>query len=291
MYTKFTDLSGVAEYLSNVSLHGEYLTALCPFHDDKHPSFFVNEEYYNCMGCQTNGKTIDLIPRLEGEEVHTYEETERVRNPFMGWIKRYKSLSGALIQAYRVGQQFPTQMSYVIDRGLTDESIKRYRIGWLDGWITFPALDRNKKVIGATARLIRGNARYMTPKDQNKDVLFIPDWSRLNNFSYVYLVFGIMDALTMAQAGYPVITTMTGINPHPEPFSGIRKTIYVIPDKGEEKQGTKLVAGLGWRGRLVKIDWPEGCKDINDVWVKDNSLLKRILHPVISEELIKEMGF
>ena len=42
----------------------------------------------------------------------------------------------------------------------------------------------------------------------------------------------------------------------------------LIPDKGEEEDGHKLAAKLGWRGRVAKCHWPDDEKDINGVWQK-----------------------
>ena len=38
--------------------------ACCPFHDDKHPSMKLNEEYFYCFGCGATGDVIDLTARL-----------------------------------------------------------------------------------------------------------------------------------------------------------------------------------------------------------------------------------
>ena len=31
----------------------------CPFHDDRHPSMKLNEDYFYCFGCGTTGDVID----------------------------------------------------------------------------------------------------------------------------------------------------------------------------------------------------------------------------------------
>ena len=38
--------------------------ACCPFHDDRHPSMKLNEEYFYCFGCGANGDVIGLTSRL-----------------------------------------------------------------------------------------------------------------------------------------------------------------------------------------------------------------------------------
>ena len=38
--------------------------ACCPFHDDRHPSLKLNEEYFYCFGCGATGDVIDFTARL-----------------------------------------------------------------------------------------------------------------------------------------------------------------------------------------------------------------------------------
>ncbi len=47
---------------------GKEYRGLCPFHSEKTPSFYVNEEKgrYHCFGCQASGDVIDFVMRTEG---------------------------------------------------------------------------------------------------------------------------------------------------------------------------------------------------------------------------------
>ena len=38
--------------------------ACCPFHNDRHPSLKLNEEYFYCFGCGAKGDVIDFVARL-----------------------------------------------------------------------------------------------------------------------------------------------------------------------------------------------------------------------------------
>ena len=40
--------------------------AFCPFHNDRHPSLKLNEDYFFCFGCGAKGDVIDLVARLFG---------------------------------------------------------------------------------------------------------------------------------------------------------------------------------------------------------------------------------
>ena len=47
---------------------GSEFLGLCPFHNEKTPSFTLNEEkgFYHCFGCQSHGSAIDFIMETEG---------------------------------------------------------------------------------------------------------------------------------------------------------------------------------------------------------------------------------
>ena len=38
----------------------------CPFHEDRHPSLKMNEDYFFCFGCGASGDVIDFTARLFG---------------------------------------------------------------------------------------------------------------------------------------------------------------------------------------------------------------------------------
>lgn len=45
---------------------GERWYGLCPFHNEKTPSFEVKQDYYNCYGCGQHGDAIDWLRNIEG---------------------------------------------------------------------------------------------------------------------------------------------------------------------------------------------------------------------------------
>ncbi len=40
--------------------------ACCPFHNDRHPSLKLNDDYFYCFGCCATGDVIDFVARLYG---------------------------------------------------------------------------------------------------------------------------------------------------------------------------------------------------------------------------------
>ena len=53
----------VQRYGVEVNRHGK---ALCPFHNDSHPSLFVDDDHYHCFACGEHGDVIDFTSKLHG---------------------------------------------------------------------------------------------------------------------------------------------------------------------------------------------------------------------------------
>ena len=50
--------------------------ACCPFHNDRHPSLKLNEDYFYCFGCGATGDVIDFTARLFG--LSSYEAAQKL---------------------------------------------------------------------------------------------------------------------------------------------------------------------------------------------------------------------
>ena len=54
--------------------------ACCPFHNDRHPSLNLNEDYFFCFGCGAKGDVIDLVARLF--DLSGYEAAQKLAADF-----------------------------------------------------------------------------------------------------------------------------------------------------------------------------------------------------------------
>jgi len=124
---------------------GRQMKGCCPFHNEKTPSFYVYEDGYHCFGCGAHGDAISFVMQSQGasfmEAVQslageaglevprpspTAEAAERARLDLHGVLaaaqKHYRdrlfSVSGA------------AALAYLRERGLTDETIARFGLGW-----------------------------------------------------------------------------------------------------------------------------------------------------------------
>ncbi len=136
----------IARHVS-LSRAGRELKGLCPFHNEKTPSFTVSEEkgFFHCFGCGAHGDVIGFVMRQEGlsfpEAVErlageaglevpqaTPEEREQA--------KRAASLHEVMERACRFfedelqGPRGGDARSYLAGRGIDDETRARFRLGY-----------------------------------------------------------------------------------------------------------------------------------------------------------------
>lgn len=147
----------VGEYVPSMVRAGNSYKACCPFHKEKTPSFHVNPEhgFYHCFGCHAHGDVIKFVmelekldfmaalellarraglqvPRFSGEERAPDEERrlQQLRE-LCAWAEEF------FIRQLREHPRGSRAREYLIGRGLTDEQITQYRLGYApDGYET-----------------------------------------------------------------------------------------------------------------------------------------------------------
>jgi DNA primase len=126
---------------------GREHAGLCPFHNEKTPSFYVVEDkgFFHCFGCGAHGDAvgflmradnldfIEAVERLAGEAgIAVPQQTPQDRER----AQRQKTLLEALAAA---AQFYEAQLwasagararDYLRARGLDEETIRRFRLGW-----------------------------------------------------------------------------------------------------------------------------------------------------------------
>lgn len=142
--------STVSSYVS-LKRKGKILTGLCPFHNEKTPSFTVYPETqsYYCFGCGNGGDVITFIRNIENldymEAVKLLADRHGVSMPQDGYdsglSKKRIEMYGANREAARFfhaklyspeGRQ---GLEYFYSRGLTDDTIRRFGLGYApDSW-------------------------------------------------------------------------------------------------------------------------------------------------------------
>lgn len=128
---------------------GKSLTGLCPFHKEKTPSFHVSVERgsYHCFGCGEGGDIFSFVEKVEGLDFKaalkqlaeragvTLEQYTGERGGESGRKERLREAMQRALQWYSEQLTGSTALTYAKKRGLTEESIKKWGIGYApEGW-------------------------------------------------------------------------------------------------------------------------------------------------------------
>lgn len=155
-------LSAVQQRLDIVDVVGSYvslkkqgrnLTGLCPFHNEKTPSFSVSPEkqIFYCFGCHKGGNALKFLMEIEGlsfpEAVEKAagmvglemprEQSTPQENAEMQRRRQYFKMMSEAASWYQqqlwsdAGRQ---ARQYLEGRGLTAEPVQRFGLGLSEGW-------------------------------------------------------------------------------------------------------------------------------------------------------------
>lgn len=145
-----TDIVELARNWANLSLkkQGANYTALCPFHQEKSPSFNINptKQIFHCFGCQKSGDAIafvrefghldfkdavTLLAQQLGlnvpEENSENTQQQLARKKDLEWLNRVHQFYIKLLWQSQEGQ---AALTYLRDRGLSDETIRQFGLGY-----------------------------------------------------------------------------------------------------------------------------------------------------------------
>ena len=143
---KIREASDIVEVVSEHVTLGRGNKALCPFHDEKTPSFHVNPkgQYFKCFGCGVGGdvfKFVELRQRVSFMEALRFLASRagvsmnEVNPDDLFQIKESRHVEEVLAEAaeYYHARLTTEGLAYLHKRGLTDETIDRFKIGFASG--------------------------------------------------------------------------------------------------------------------------------------------------------------
>ncbi|MCC5889327.1 MAG: DNA primase [Alkalibacterium sp.] len=148
-----TDIVQIISQYLQLRKSGQNYFASCPFHDDKTPSFSVSEkkQIYHCFSCGRGGNVFSFLQEMEGltfvesvgktAELADLSVDESVFEAARQSKPSADTLQGKLLNMYDKAQHFYHHIlvntkageeayRYLIDRGMSKESIETFKIGF-----------------------------------------------------------------------------------------------------------------------------------------------------------------
>jgi len=140
------DIVEVIEGYVRLTRSGRNFKARCPFHNEKTPSFIVNPEkqIFHCFGCNVGGNAIGFIMKMDGltypeairklakkcniEIKETYSNTDDKLAKERETIYNISNDAGLFFQKHLA--ENAVIKNYLKKRGLTDETIEKFQIGY-----------------------------------------------------------------------------------------------------------------------------------------------------------------
>lgn len=140
----------VGSYIQLKKAGAQNFSGLCPFHQEKTPSFSVHatRQYFHCFGCGKSGDVFTFVQELEKisfpEAVRLVAQKLDIKLPKMEYSSPMEAQEarqrGQLIEMHeRACAFFEDQLrrpegaharQYLSGRGLSDETIREFRIGY-----------------------------------------------------------------------------------------------------------------------------------------------------------------
>ncbi|MFM7542774.1 MAG: DNA primase [Actinomycetales bacterium] len=138
----------VGEYVQLKSAGGGQKKGLCPFHDEKSPSFHVtpSKGFYHCFGCQAGGDVIAFVMKLDHL---SFTETVEKLAERLGYQLTYESSGGTsapagrrsrLIAANQAAASFYREQlkspeveqgrKFLVERGFNEEALTQFGVGY-----------------------------------------------------------------------------------------------------------------------------------------------------------------
>ena len=173
---------------------GKEFKALCPFHAEKTPSFYVvpGKGFYKCFGCGESGDVFSFLMKHLGlsfnEAVEKLADREGVEiprdapRPQDDALRPYREAVAFAADFYRRQLLDPaageTARRYLEQRGIDDDASERFRLGYApDAWRALREAAHGHGItdeILETAGLIKTSEKMDEPYDRLRDRLVFP---------------------------------------------------------------------------------------------------------------------
>ncbi len=259
----------------------------CPLHSDTTPSMHIYDDGgFKCFSCGVHGDVLDFAGYFYfgtqyNPTTHFTEVVDRLGGLNIAPLPTYtvkpkpepiKQLSINLENIMDWHLNMPdSRRQYWLKRGLFEQTINDFMLGWDGKRYTIPALYR---LIPFSLKRRQSDiddgieAKYISATGSraglfNADVLW--------NTDKVVICEGEIDAMLLTQWGYPAISSTVGAGTWKPEWTNLLSSVrqvWILYDNDEAgRKGTSLVYSTLRRAKIVR--YPDGVKDCGELFEKD----------------------
>lgn len=264
----------IYDLFTSLTLKGDnQVYGCCPLHAEKTPSFTVNTETgeWYCHGCKKGGNDITFI-------MYYYEMSVDTAQYVVEYYNQHQFLpfpsEETISSQHAELMKHPAEIEQLESYGITQETLKKYKIGFESNRITVPIRCRNGECVNIRKYL--PVHRRVGPTKQPKclnikglgGIRYFPYDNLSDDHDEVYIVEGEKDCLSAISQGYNAITSTGGSNiPVREVGLLQDKVVYLMLDNDAVGASTankyiKLLQNIAKEIYVVKL--PK--KDFSDVF-------------------------
>ncbi|MXP62610.1 DNA primase [Roseomonas sp. M0104] len=140
-----TPLAPLIGRATKLTRAGRQWRGCCPFHGEKTPSFYVYDDHYHCFGCGAHGDAIafvmqtqgasfpEAVERLAGEaglEVPKATPQQARREAKQRDLHGVMDLAAEAFQRRLRLPEGRAGLDYLLRRGLSEDTIRKFGLGW-----------------------------------------------------------------------------------------------------------------------------------------------------------------
>lgn len=284
--------------LKNIQRRGQEIKASCPFtelhesHTDNNPSLTVNlaKGVYYCNTCHSKGNIHTMYRHLYGltSEEAWFKLGDALQIPRPDSSKPTRpDIEPGLVTSYHAALMKltgPIRSVLRERRGLTDDTLRRFQLGWDGERVTIPVYDEYNTLVNFR------RYKWNSNEDQWKVLNYVDEYEntygevrifgldRVVDPTLEYVVWseGEMDRIINEQHGFPTACATSGagtFKPDWTKYFRNKKRVYIAQDNDEAgRLATQRLCEKLYRVvEVYVINWPENFPvkgDITDFYTK-----------------------
>lgn len=201
MYASYDDVQFLTDNMDIVEIIGQLLDlkpsgknykALCPFHQEKNPSFIVFPETstWHCFGCGEGGNIITFLRKYY--KISFKEAVEYLSKYMQGNSQSLINVARSVYTLKKLNSMITSKNEKIKNIPIEEDFLNQFRPYIVQEWVDEGISAETQKKYDI--RICKKRCRWLIPvRDENNDLVviigrtYLPDWQKLGVQKYVYI--------------------------------------------------------------------------------------------------------